>query len=202
MMSIASEWLESAESLLGSPGEFFRSENRRSPMEYPLKFAAVSITLAAVFNAARSLVFSSPMGGAGMAGSVVSAATSFIGGLIGGLIGVFLLGAFIHIFVYLLGGRNGIGNTISVYQYATVISPITALLAFVPLIGQLASLLVGIYGLFIQVKGLEEFQDLSTGRALIAALIPVVLIVGLVFASMAALFATQSMMQTPTPPPV
>lgn len=187
--------------MLRSPGEFFRSENRRSPTEYPLKFAAVSIALAAVFNAARALVFSSSIGGAGMTGSVVTAASSFVGGLIGGLVGVFILGAFIHIFVYLLGGRNGVGNTISVYQYATVISPITALLSFVPILGQLASLVLGIYGIFIQVKGLEEFQDLSTGKALVAVLIPVVLLVGLVFVSMAAVFASQAMMPSTMPQP-
>lgn len=43
----------------------------------------------------------------------------FVGVLIGGIIGVFIDGLLLHLWVYLVGGRNGIGETIKAVMGVT-----------------------------------------------------------------------------------
>ncbi len=97
-----------------------------------------------------------------------------------GIIGVFVGGAVYHIFVYIVGGRKGIGQTIKAIMYGS--TPL--LFGWIPLI----NIIAGIWSLIIEIVGVRQLHGISTGRAIIAiVLVPVVIgIIIILLAIMAA----------------
>ncbi len=176
-MSLMEEWLETFQEVVTGPTEYLSQETRDDGFGYPLKFAAVSLILAAVLNAARIFVMG-PQAGAALPveGRAVAAAVTLVLAPILGIAFLMIGAGLVHIFVMLLGGERGYGQTLSAFEYASALSPITALASFVPVAGGIVSLVLGIYGIYIQVRGLESFQELSTGRALVAILAPAVIV--------------------------
>lgn len=199
-MGLLGDWLDTFESVLTGPTEHFRSEERRDGFGYSLKFAIVSLIIAAVFNAARAGFIGStqlsqvlPFGS-----SAVIALGVLVVSPIVGVIGLLISSALVHIFVALFGGKAGYSETLSAFEYATAISPLTALMSLVPVIGGLVNIVLGIYGIYIQVKALENFQGLSTWRALGAVLLPGIIIIGLIVGLVVVMMG--SLLTTPTPP--
>lgn len=186
-MGFTSNWLDSTRQILSSTGEFFQNENRRDGFGYPLKFAAFSVLLVGILNGLRTGVLGS--------GGLTSTALSLVSGVVGGLIVLFLGAAFIHLFVMLLGGENGYRETFAALAYASCISPVASLLLFVPIIGGIANLVLGFFLIYVQIKGVEYFQGMSTGRAAAAVLLPavvlIILVIALAFTGILAMFAAQ-----------
>jgi len=171
-MSLVEEWIETARSVITEPTEFFVGENRRDGFGYPLKFASISIVIAALLNMVATGVRSAISAGF----DPISLVSALAGTLIGGLIGLFVGAAIIHLFVYLFGGDQGYKSTLAVMCYATAIYPISAAVSIVPILGGIVSLVVALYGIYLQVKGLEEFQSLSTGQAILSVVLPYVIL--------------------------
>ncbi len=92
----------------------------------------------------------------------------FVSVLIGGIISAFIGGLWTHIWVFLVGGRKGVAQTIKAIMYGATPN---LLLAFMP------------WAVIVQVIGIRELQELSTGRAILAVIlaiiIPVILFVAL-----------------------
>lgn len=170
VMSIVNEWIETAQSVLMEPTDFFSSETRRDGFGFPIKFAGISIVIAAIFNTI----------GAGISTAIgtgfepMALIGALLGSLIGGLIGLLIGASLIHIFVYLFGGKQGYKSTLAVLCFASATTPISAAASIIPILGGLISLAVGIYAIYLQIKGLEEFQSLSTGQAALSVILPVV----------------------------
>lgn len=179
-MDLLNDWLETYKEVLTSPSGFFESEGRRDGFGFPLKFALINLIISGILSAASTFAFAAAAAGLGATGilgsSLAAAAFSMTLGPILGVLGLLLMSGVVHIFVALLGGENGYRETLSVAEYATVIYPITGLLSFIPLIGSILNLLVALYGLFIEIKGLENFQEMSTGSAAAAIIIPVAIL--------------------------
>jgi hypothetical protein len=134
---------------------------------------------------------------------VMIAVIFFIFSLIGGIIGVFIGGLWFHLWVYVMGGRKGVMQTIVAYMYSSTpnflfgwIFPVFMLLpliagaanpAFV-LVSMLALvvyvIVLAVWGLILLVKGIRIFHEISTGNAiaavLVAIVIPVVIVVAIV----------------------
>lgn len=176
-MGLIERWFDDAKSVIVEPSSFF-AEADRDGFGYPLKFAVISLVIAGVLSSISSLLWGSVFGSASFA--IANALGSLIGTVIGGVIGLFIGAALIHIFVILFGGE-GYGRTFAVLAYATALSPLGALLGFIPILGALAGIVVGLYGLYVEVKGVEIFHGLTTGRAALAVILPIVIIIGLVF---------------------
>jgi len=111
--------------------------------------------------------------------------------LIGGFICTLILGAWLHLWVYILGGRKGIMQTINAVIYG---STPRLLLGWIPFIG----LLFALWSLVLGVIGIRELQEMSTERAVIAVgiavLIPLIVII-----LVAAYFITSVMSVTSIP---
>lgn len=105
---------------------------------------------------------------------VPSPAIVFIGGIIGGLIGAFILSLWLHLWVFVMGGRKGLEMTIKSVLYSSTPSLLLGWIPLISLIGAIWSFILGIFGI-------REFHEISTGRAIaaviIAIIIPVILIV-------------------------
>lgn len=179
-MEFVREWPETAKEVLTQPSNFYETENRRDGLGYPLKFALVSFLLAGLISAIGVIL----SGGIGI-GTVLSS-------VIGGLIGLFIGSGLVHIFVALLGGESGISETLAVFGYATALSPISAAISLPSMISATLgivtvplALLLGLYGLYIQVKGIETFHEMSTGKALLAVILPGLIMLGIALGLMA-----------------
>lgn len=89
----------------------------------------------------------------------------------------FIGGLWLHLWVYLLGGRRGISETLKAVFYG--MTP-TMLLSWIPFIGFLA----GLWGLVLQILGVKELQQLSTGKSVLAIFLAI-LVPALVFGFLA-----------------
>jgi hypothetical protein len=189
-MGFVSEWFEAARDLITSPTEFYTNENRRDGFGFPLKFAAFSFLISGIFSAARMAVFQPET--ASQLGVPVAAGVTFVSSIIGGIIGLIIGAGLIHIFVALFGGESGYAQTLGVFGYATALTALGSVLSLIPLVGGLAGLLLGLYGIYVQARGLEQFQDISFGKSVLAIILPGLIlgaIVLVIFMMTAASFA-------------
>lgn len=123
-----------------------------------------------------------PLGSAGLLALAVLVLSPIVS-----LIGLFIWSAVVNVFVSLLGGEGGYRETLSVFEYSTAVSPLTALAALIPLVGGIAGLLLAVYQIYIQIAGLMEYHDMSEWRAAGAIILPGILLVG-IFVLLTALF--------------
>jgi hypothetical protein len=97
--------------------------------------------------------------------------------LVGGAIGVFIAGLWTHIWVYLVGGRKGVGQTIKGLMYG--LTP-GCLLGWIPIVD------IGgaIWALIDWIIGVRQLHELSTGKAVLSVIIAIAIpavIIGVVF---------------------
>ena len=97
--------------------------------------------------------------------------------IVSGLLFIFIGGAWIHLWVYLLGGRKGHGYVQTVKALIYGATP-GYLLGWVPFIGAFVG---GIWALVLTIIGLRELHGITTGRAVAACLLLVVLILVIMF---------------------
>ena len=93
--------------------------------------------------------------------------------VVGGIVGIFIGGAWTHLWVYLLGGREGYTQTVKALAYGATPSYVIGWVPFVGFAG-------AIWALVVQIIGLRELHAITTGRAvgayLLAAFIPLVIV--------------------------
>jgi hypothetical protein len=99
---------------------------------------------------------------------------SIIYGIVGGIVGFFIIGTIIHLFVLIVGGKMGLEQTFKSVAYASTPG---FLLGWIPVIG----ILFALYGIIVQIIGIRELQEVSTGRATLAVMLPVIILFGLIF---------------------
>ncbi len=81
----------------------------------------------------------------------------------------------IMLFARLLGGRGGLAPYLSASSLS-VIPHLLGAFSFIPCVGGLLGLAASIWGLFIQYKAVQTTQGLSQGRAIVAVLLPYILL--------------------------
>lgn len=111
---------------------------------------------------------------AGMPGGLAVPVIVFFMALVGGFICTLIFAAWLHLWVYLLGGRMGIMQTIKALIYGH--TP-RLLLGWIPFIGFIFML----WSLVLAILGIRELQDISTNKAIlavaIAVMIPLIVII-------------------------
>lgn len=167
-MNFLEEWFEQAREVVFSPTEFYREAERHEGFRYPLKFAALSLFISGLLSGLVAVVTGSLV--PALSGSPLGIVFSALGAVVGGIIGLFVGAALIHIFVYLFGGR-GYQGTFEALSYATAVS---AFFGWIPFI----NILAGLYTIYVQARGIENFHEMSFGKALAAVLLPVLVILG------------------------
>jgi hypothetical protein len=91
-------------------------------------------------------------------------------GVLGAFGGLFIGGSWTHLFVWAFGGKKGYGNTIKAFAYGN--TPVF-LFGWLPFVGMLFS----IWALVLNIIGIRQLHEISTGRAIGAVLIGVVTLV-------------------------
>jgi len=87
--------------------------------------------------------------------------------LLGAFAGLFISGSWAHLFVRAFGGRKGYGNTIKAFAYGN--TPVF-LFGWIPFAGGL----FWIWALVINIIGIRQLHEISTGRAVGAVLLSIV----------------------------
>lgn len=97
--------------------------------------------------------------------------------IVSGLLFIFIGGAWIHLWVYLLGRRQvrSYSQTLKAVVYGA--TPIYVV-GWVPFVG---GFIGGIWALVLTIIGLRELHGITTGRAVAACLLPTVIILVIVF---------------------
>lgn len=87
-----------------------------------------------------------------------------------GIIGLFIGGAWLHLWIYILGGRKGYANTVKAIAYGATPA---LLFSWIPCIGFIGS----IWSLVLNVIGISHLQEISTGRSAAAFILAVVSVI-------------------------
>ncbi|WP_321507020.1 Yip1 family protein [uncultured Methanoregula sp.] len=94
--------------------------------------------------------------------------------LIGGLVWALIISAWIHLWVFVLGGRKGFLPTMRAVLYGMTPS---LLFGWIPVVGFFFSL----WALVLEILGIRELQEISSGKAIlvmiIAVMIPLLLLI-------------------------
>jgi hypothetical protein len=123
--------------------------------------------------------------------------STIIGAPIGTLVGLFIGAAIYHLLVLLVvrPRHEGYEATFKALAYASAVN-VFSFLAFIPILGILVVIAIGIYNVVLTVIGIREMHATTTGRAVAVVLIPVViffllglLLLGAILAIVAAAFS-------------
>jgi hypothetical protein len=166
------------------PVRFFAGVPRSGSLLSPLVFALVCVVISAILSAV--LVFAGVQQNPGFnpnpqnaLPSIFAPGSALLGIVfapIGGAIGLFVIAAIQQLLVRLIVGESnsGFGAIFRVASYIQVMS----LVNWIPIIGPLLAL----YGLYLSVVGIRGVHATTTGKAVLAVLIPfaVVLVVALI----------------------
>lgn len=186
-MKWMNEWFSKSKQVIFNPSGFFEEVERKGTYKYSVKFAVTSLLIMSFLTIPIELLSSTSVALSNIGYMLLIAAIS---GIFGGSIGIMINSGITHIFVYLLGGKEYV-RTLEVYSYSTSIN---AFLGWIPFV----SLGASIYGIYIQIKGIEEYHDFTTSRAAVSVLVPVlltfILVVGIAF-----FLWSQSIVQTSMP---
>ncbi len=176
------DFFEKVKGFLLEPSKTFdaiKGENLSEAIKYYAVIAAVYSALFAVLLALVltfvGTLFGSMMGGQNLgmlmgAGAAGSAIIFFVLFMIFTIIGAIVGGAILHIFVYIVGGRKGIAQTIKAVMYG--LTP-GLLLGWIPIIGFIAA----IWSLVVEIIGIRQLHELTTGKAVLAVLIPIIIVI-------------------------
>ena len=104
----------------------------------------------------------------GLTAGPLLAVAMFVLSLISGIIAVFIMGLWMHIWVYIVGGRKGVKQTIKALMYGATPS---YLLGWIPFVG----LIAGIWALIVEIIGIRQLHELSTGKAVLAFILAIII---------------------------
>ncbi|GIX05660.1 MAG: hypothetical protein KatS3mg115_0063 [Candidatus Poribacteria bacterium] len=109
-----------------------------------------------------------------------------MGSLVGGLLGIALASALYHLALIVLGGRNAPYR--ATFRAIAYVNGAMAWIAWIPVLGWLGA---WIWGIVLEVLALREVHRTTTGRAVVAVLAPLLvmlLVLGLLAALVLKLF--------------
>ncbi|MFA4876343.1 MAG: Yip1 family protein [Methanoregula sp.] len=186
--------VDKVKGLLINPVATFRQSKTDAP-EAVFTYFGVILLVHAIFAAVMATRWTGPQQGfAFMSWGNELPLMVFLMAIAGGFIFAIIFAAWLHLWVYLLGGRQGIMQTFKAIIYGH--TP-RLLLGWIPVIGFIFML----WSLVLGILGIRELQELSTGKAIlafaIAILIPLILMILLAAAFVAPYMATAGI---PTPP--
>ncbi|MBD3263188.1 hypothetical protein GF374_02305 [Candidatus Woesearchaeota archaeon] len=167
-------FFEKAKRFLLSPKKAFKAE-RKTRLGETFKYGLIGLAILGILTGIIYLAF--PLQAIPFAGPtlflmllVLTVIFGFIIFVIGGL--------WLHLWAYIFGARKGPEQTMKAYFYAK--TP-TFFLGWLPLI----SFIGAIWSVILEVIGLKQLQNMSTGRAagavIIAIIIPMIIFIILIF---------------------
>ncbi|MDD1701761.1 MAG: YIP1 family protein [Methanoregula sp.] len=165
--------VDKVKGFLFSPGEAFQKA-KADETGNVLTYFAILVVVNAILSAIIAAIWTSmtPMYAHMLGGAAVPILVFFIV-LVAEFVVTLVFGAWLHLWVYVLGGRKGIMQSIKSVIYG---STPRLLLGWIPFIG----IIFLIWSVVLWALGIRDLQEMSTGKAIlavaIAILIPLILI--------------------------
>jgi len=165
-------FVEKVKGFILNPGETFQKA-KADDLETVLPYFAIIVLINAILSAIVSLFWeANPMYKSMMGGVAVPILVFFIV-LVAEFIFTLIFAAWLHLWVYIVGGRKGIGETMKAVIYGSTPS---MLLGWIPILG----IIFALWSIVLWVLGVRDLHEISTGKAIaavvIAILIPLVII--------------------------
>ena len=195
------DYFELMKGFLLTPVETFRTV-RDTDLGDSLKYYLILLAINAVLSAIVSLAIASAVGTTitsifTQAGILLPAVTG--AGVIGialmmiivQFVLVFIGAVWLHVFVWLLGGRRGYLQTLKAIIFG---STPTMLFGWIPFIGFLA----GLWSLVLGIFGLQELQNMTTLKAVLAIFFSIMIVI-LIAIAIASFFVIAYSESGPTP---
>ena len=176
-MGYIGECLGKARGFFFEPGKAFGAEEKTSTGEAFKYLLTLSVVLAVMTGIIA----------AGASGNAMVFVFSAAGVYVAIVIGAFIGGLILHLFAYIFGARKGIEQTLKAVFYGSTPG---LLLGWIPIVGVIFSL----WNVFLEVVGLKVLQKMSTGRAVLAVLTPIIILVTLVVIGFILFFMTLASM--------
>lgn len=105
------------------------------------------------------------------------------------LFAIFISGFYYHVFVILFGGQKGLTQTVKTVMYASTPAFLLGWIPFVSIIGS-------VWTVILIIIGVRENQEMTTGRAVLVVVVPLVLTVILSFGLVELLLAFVRVLST------
>jgi len=195
--------VERIKGFLFSPSETFdasKEDTLGDALYYIMVILAIYAVLIAIIAAIAFSLTRRMLGLFSVPGMPLATATApmvgvlfFVYALVGGIIGVFILGLWLHLWVYLFGGRNGLIQTIKAVIYGETPGLV---LGWIPFINIIAA----IWSIIVSVIGVRQLHGLSTGKAIIAVIIALIIPLIIIGALISAFIFGHMMPGTPLGP--
>ncbi len=166
--------IDKAKGFLIAPVEMFQQSRTDEPAAVFTYFVAL-LLVNAIFSALIAAVALNTLSMfAGLNLGIPLPAIVFVAALFGGFIFTLVFSAWLHLWVYIFGGRKGFMQTLNAMIYGH--TP-RLLFGWIPFIGFIFTL----WSLVLNIIGIRELQEIDTVKATIAVaiavMIPVILIV-------------------------
>jgi hypothetical protein len=171
------DFYEKVKGLLLEPSRTFdvlKEEPLEGAVKYYVGIAAVYSALFAIMLGFAGSLFGSMMGfgnlgmmmgaGAGIGAAIIF----FVAFMIIAIAGAFIGGAILHIFVYIAGGRKGMNQTIKACMYGSTASLLFGWLPFI-------NVIAAIWSLVTEIVGIRQLHGLTTERAILALVLPIII---------------------------
>jgi hypothetical protein len=166
--------VEKVKGLFLNPVETFRNSRDDEPGAVFTYLAALLLVYAVISGLITMVIGLLPIAAPWKSLGLPAPAIVFFAVLIGGFILMLIFAAWVHLWVYIFGGRKGIMATVRAIVYGHTPQ---LLLGWIPIV----SFAFIIWSLALDILGLRELQELDTMKAIlvmaIAVLIPLVLLI-------------------------
>jgi hypothetical protein len=185
--------IEKAKGFLQNPVESFQKSKADEPSAVFSYFGVLLLFNAILCAIVAMFVFQMIPGLARLPGGLPVPVIVFISMLFGGFIVTLVFSAWLHLWVYILGGRRGIMQTVSAIIYG---STPRLLFGWIPVI----SIIFVIWSFGLWILGVRELQELSTGKAVAAVVIAVIIpLIVIILIAAYLMVSVVSMTSVPTP---
>lgn len=158
-MGLIEQWMAVTKLMLTEPDTFIDQYDEDHGIGYPITFVTVSVIVMAL-PITLLMVLANLSSPADLRAATIIGAAIVIIGFVAAIVEMLL----VHAVVYALGGREGSVSTFEAYAFP---SAVRIGLSWIPLV----NLAAGFYGLYLQVKTLGSFQNVSAGRSAVALIL-------------------------------
>ena len=160
--------IEKVKEFLMNPVDAFQQAKGDEPGTV-LPYFALLLLLYSIISAllVEAMIGTIPIPGL-VTGGISGAGLVFFIILVGGFAGALVFGAWLHLWVYIFGGRRGIWQTLKVVMYGS--TPFL-LFGWIPFIGFVFTL----WSLVLGILGIRELQEISSIKAILAVALAVMI---------------------------
>lgn len=162
------QWLDNVKAVLTNPNGFYSQMPASGGYGEPVKFAVPNFAIYGILSGIVTMLGIGVTGPSPLGTGPMAIVSSLVASVIGGVIFLFILAAFFHIGLKIVGGKGAYEATFRVMSYATS----TSLLIWIPYIG----VLFGLYNLYLNVVGMSTVHQIGKGRALIGIILPLIVL--------------------------